>query len=164
MPKEINLKSSEGIGHYMTFTHALYSTLVHMTQFLQHDEEGIYLANCNPTTPLAGQDLYGLVLPLKQPMLTLPEIKYRIGVDSSQFLPVMKCGCNFTQALKKARNSGQHAQGGKAHCSGTNKFGQVLHLPEVPVHSCVQSTPTSQGAHTHTQAHTYPHSQLQGKH
>lgn len=82
------LKSSEGIGHYMTFNHALYSTLVHMTQFLQHDEEGIYLANCNPNTALTGQDLYGLVLPLMQPMVTLPEIKYRIGVDSSQLLPV----------------------------------------------------------------------------
>lgn len=30
----------------------------------------------------------------------------------------------------------------------SNKFGQVLNLPELPVHSCVQCIPTSSGTHT----------------
>lgn len=41
-------------------------------------------------------------------------------------------------------------------CTNNNKFGQVLNLPELPVHSCVQRTPTSKGTHTHTCPHMPP--------
>ena len=48
----------------MTFTHALYSTLLHVSWSLQHDEEGT--ACPAVATAQTGQDLYDLILPLMQ--------------------------------------------------------------------------------------------------
>lgn len=85
-------------------------------------------------------------------MLTLPEIKYRIGVDSRQFLPVIEKWILISlKHFKKPTIVASIPNSEEKHvvpAGMNNKFGQVLHLPEVPVHSCVQCTPTSQGTHT----------------
>lgn len=89
-------------------------------------------------------------------MLTLPEIKYRIGADSSQFLPV--AGKWLLISLKHFKKptivasipNGEENRIALARMN--NKSGQVLHLP---VHSCVQCTPTSQGTRMHTHKPTH---------
>lgn len=87
-----------------------------------------------------------------QQMLTLPEIKYGIGVDSSQFLPIAEKWILISlKHFKKptiVASIPNHEEKNIVPARMNNKFGQALHLPEVPVHSCVQCTPTSQGTHT----------------
>lgn len=73
--KENKLQSSKGAGHCMTFTHALYSTLLCVSWSLQHDEGG----TACPAVALARIRMAWSFLWC----WSLPETKYRIGPGAS---------------------------------------------------------------------------------
>lgn len=80
------LQCSKGIGHCMTFTHALYSTLLHVSWSLQHDKEGTtHPAVAPPQHRLARIRMAWSFLWCSE-CWSLPETKYRIGLgDSNSF-------------------------------------------------------------------------------